>query len=146
MIESCSSPLPAHFLAITLILTGFIGIFIQVISRNQRKQLLLAVPPGSIASIIALTSRSGFGELLLPYDDELTLKKKLGGLRFRLDKRTGAIVADEFERPESMFSDDTSMSLLGKGKTTLWEPSSSSMSSTDIAYAVAAGKIPREWH
>lgn len=93
--------MPAHILAITLILTGIVGIFIQLISRQQRKQLLLAAPPGSIASAIALTSRSGFGVCLVPYDDELSLKEKLDGLRFRLDKRTGAILADEIETDKS---------------------------------------------
>ena len=94
---TCSSPLPAHILAITLILTGFVGIFLQVISWQKRKQLLLAAPPGSIASSIALTSLSGFGTRLVPYDNEHGLKEKLDDLRFRLDKRTGAIVADEIE-------------------------------------------------
>jgi hypothetical protein len=56
--------------------------------------LLLAAPPGSLASAIALTSRSGFGVRLVPYDDELALKEKLNDLRFRLDERTGAILAD----------------------------------------------------
>lgn len=52
-------------------------------------------PPGSIATIVALTSRSGFGDLLLPYDDVSRMKNNLAGLTFRLDKRTGAIVAEE---------------------------------------------------
>jgi hypothetical protein len=42
-----------------------------------------------------LTARSGFGDLLLPYDNTKELDKKLQGIKFRLDKRTGAIVADE---------------------------------------------------
>ena len=78
-----------------LILTGLIGLPLMVRHRGQRQRLLLATPPGSIGSIVALTGRSGFGELLLPYDDALTLERKLDGLRFRLDARTGAIVADD---------------------------------------------------
>ena len=121
-----------------LILTGVIGVFLQVINLQRRKQLLLGAPPGSIATAIALTSRSGFGELLLPYDDEVTLQKKLEGLRFRLDKRTGAIIAEaETEKPQDTLSDEVSLrlSLLKK------ETSISSMSSSDLAYATASGTI-----
>lgn len=42
-----------------------------------------------------MTARSGFGDLLLPYDNEAIMEKKLQGLWFRLDKRSGAIVADD---------------------------------------------------
>lgn len=42
-----------------------------------------------------MTSRSGFGELLLPYDDERRMRANLTGLKFGLDPRTGAIVAEE---------------------------------------------------
>jgi hypothetical protein len=58
---------------------------------------------------------------LAPYDDEHGLKEKLDGLRFRLDKRTGAIVADKAEaassdRPQTWStgdSNDTTSFLLG---------------------------------
>jgi len=132
-------PLPAHIFAFILIFTGVIGTFIQVVGRRRRKRLLLTAPIGNIASTIALTSRSGFGELLLPYDDELTMEKKLDGLRFRLDKRTGAILADEVETEKRV--DDATSSLLSGGRT--MHSSTWSMSSTDLAYATAAGKFPR---
>jgi hypothetical protein len=89
------SPLPSAILSCCLILSGFIGLVVQIINYRQRKQLLLTTGPGIIASITALTARSGFGDLLLPYDNTKELEKKLRGIRFRLDKRTGAIVADE---------------------------------------------------
>ncbi|KAH9475216.1 hypothetical protein JR316_0012327 [Psilocybe cubensis] len=139
-------PLPAHFLAIILILTGVIGMYLHVHNRRQRKTLLLATPPGSIASIVALTSRSGFGELLYPYDDELTLEKKLDGIRFRLDRRTGAILADDFETERAgMGRDDALLSLLGKAPN---EPiSAASHSSSALAYQAANGILPweRSW-
>jgi hypothetical protein len=47
-----------------------------------------------LASTVALTARSGFGELLVPYETDETLKEKLDPLRFRLDDRTGAVLAD----------------------------------------------------
>ena len=130
------SPLPAHILAITLILTGLIGTFLQVIGRRRRNRLLLAAPIGNMASTIALTSRSGFGELLLPYDDELTLEKKLGGLRFQLDKRTGAIIAEEIGTEKRGSDDDATSSLLLSGRRTL--PSSTQpTSSSDLTYPTA---------
>lgn len=107
-------PLPAHLLAFLLVLTGLTGIFVQVFHQRERRKLLLAAPPGSIASIMSLTSRSGFGELLLPYDDEKTLERKLGGLKFRLDGRTGAIIADvSGEDPMRSGRDAAMASLLG---------------------------------
>ena len=135
------SPLPAHALAILCIFTGIIGIVLHILNRRQRKKLILATPPGSIASIVALTSRSGFGELLLPYDNELALEKKLDGIRFRLDSRTGAIVADDYETERmGMDRDDAMLSLLGKNP---GDPiSAAEHSSTYLAYQAAGGTIP----
>ncbi|CAK5263340.1 unnamed protein product [Mycena citricolor] len=111
--------LPGHFLAFLLFFAGFLGIFLQLIHRRQRRNLFLASPPGSIATAVALTNRSGWGELLLPYDSPEVIEKKLHGLRFRLDKRTGAIVADDYgtsfdDDAAPRGPDDAMMSLLGK--------------------------------
>jgi len=139
------SPLPSHLLALVLIATGFIGVFLHIINRRRRRTLLLASPPGSIAGVISLTSRSGFGELLLPYDDERALEDKLEGLRFRLDKRTGAILADP--DPDAYGT----VSLLGgsKGKDEMYdlEEPSTAHSSTFLAYQAASGVLPweRSW-
>ncbi|PPQ83480.1 hypothetical protein CVT24_005667 [Panaeolus cyanescens] len=141
-------PLPAHALAIILILTGIIGTSLQVVSRKQRKKLMLAAPPGSIAAVVSLTSRSGFGDLLLPYDDEKTLERKLRGLRFRLDQRTGAIVADDdgTER-DGMGPDDAMMALLGNPKDggKSYENATitaASQNSSFLAYQAATGQLP----
>ncbi|KIK54647.1 hypothetical protein GYMLUDRAFT_231808 [Collybiopsis luxurians FD-317 M1] len=85
--------LPGHALAILLFFIGFAGVFLHIINRRQRRGLYLSTPPGTIAATIAMTSHSGFGELLMPYDDEETLQNKLSDLRFSIDRRTGAIVA-----------------------------------------------------
>lgn len=66
LIDPCRS-LPAHVLAILLFLMGFVGVFLHIINHRQRRHLVLTAVPGSIASTVALTSRSGFGELVLPY-------------------------------------------------------------------------------
>ena len=78
-----------------MIIVGIVGIVVHYLHRRTRRKLWLTSPPGSIASIVSLTSRSGFGELLLPYDDERRMQNNLAGLTFRLDQRTGAIVAEE---------------------------------------------------
>ncbi|PPQ99836.1 hypothetical protein CVT24_009630 [Panaeolus cyanescens] len=141
-------PLPAHVLAILLILTGTIGTIVQVVSRKQRKKLMLAAPPGSIAAVVSLTSKSGFGDLLLPYDDEKTLERKLRGLRFRLDKRTGAIVAeDDGTERDGMGPDDAMMGLLGNSKAggKSFESASitaASQNSSFWAYQAATGQLP----
>ncbi|EIN06901.1 hypothetical protein PUNSTDRAFT_54242 [Punctularia strigosozonata HHB-11173 SS5] len=128
--------LAAHGLAAALGLIGIIGIVVHILHRRARMGLHLTAPPGSIAAIVSLTSRSGFGDLLLPYDDVDTIRHKLDGLRFRLDKRTGAIVAEEGDddddeavgtrgrrksgmpRLRTAGSDDMRMSLLAPGTVT----------------------------
>ncbi|KAG1795683.1 uncharacterized protein HD556DRAFT_368369 [Suillus plorans] len=87
--------LPAHLLSILFICIGIASLIVHVLHKRSRRNLWLTSPPGSIATIVALTSRSGFGDLLLPYDDVSRMKSNLAGLTFRLDKRTGAIVAEE---------------------------------------------------
>ena len=80
-----------------MIVIGIAGFGLHLLhakSRNKHK-LWLTSPPGSIASTVSLTSRSGFGTLLLPYDDERCMKASLKGLMLHLDPRTGAIVAED---------------------------------------------------
>ena len=78
-------------------MTGLVGVVLQLIHRPHRRKLFLATPPGTIAAVVSLTARSGFGELLLPYDNEETIRRKLSGLHFKLDRSTGAILADNDE-------------------------------------------------
>ncbi|KAJ3997251.1 hypothetical protein F5050DRAFT_1446459 [Lentinula boryana] len=100
------NPLPGHALALFLFFIGFVGVFLHIISRRQRRGLYLSTPPGTIAATIAMSAHSGFGELLMPFDDEKTLERKLSDLRFSIDKRTGAIVAN----PASISTDPKRMS------------------------------------
>ena len=78
---------------------GTAGAVVHFLSRRERRRLLLATRPGTIAAIVSLTSRSGWGELLLPYDDQDSLTEKLSTLKFGLDPRTGAIVVDDDGTP-----------------------------------------------
>jgi len=87
------APVAAYALSVLLIVIGVIGLAIGICHHIYRKGVYLASPPGSIASAISMTSHSGFGELLVPYDTEETMTYKLDGLAFRLDPRTGAVVA-----------------------------------------------------
>lgn len=123
---------------------GLTGLVIHFFNFRQRRELLLAAPPGSIASITALTARSGFGELILPYDDEATLEKKLDGIKFRLDERTGAIVADESEGVPWMDRDDAMDSLLGKQKLNQHSISSQAAFQTAVGYPPWVYKTPYE--
>jgi hypothetical protein len=90
----CCSPAPAHSLALLLLVTGIMTAVLHMQHRRARARLYLAHCPGSIASTVALTGRSGFGHLLVPYETDASLKAKLAPLRFRLDERTGAVLAD----------------------------------------------------
>ncbi|KAG2072503.1 hypothetical protein BDR04DRAFT_1230480 [Suillus decipiens] len=106
--------LPAHLLSLLFICVGITSLIVHILHRRSRKNLWLTSPPGSIAAIVSLTSRSGFGDLLLPYDDVSRMKSNLAGLTFRLDKRTGAIVAEEDSGMVNT-SDNTAL-LGGKGE------------------------------
>ncbi|KAG6902393.1 hypothetical protein C0995_000598 [Termitomyces sp. Mi166 len=118
---------------------GSSGIVLQILHQRERRKVLLTAPPGSIGAVVALTARSGFGELLLPYDDEATLHRKLGGLVFRLDRRTGAIVVDDDAiYDNNLGSDDAMLSLLGQSRSRDTTISSSSA----LAYQAASGYPP----
>ncbi|KZV65640.1 hypothetical protein PENSPDRAFT_703321 [Peniophora sp. CONT] len=95
-------PLPAHALSIVSIICGLICIAVHLYHHRARRNVYLPHHPGDIASAVAMTAHSGFGELLYPYDNDSTIAGKLDGLRFRLDRRTSAIVVDSDSRdPEN---------------------------------------------
>ncbi|KAG2360273.1 hypothetical protein BDR07DRAFT_1487218 [Suillus spraguei] len=75
-------PLPAHLLSLSFICVGITSLIVHILHKRFRRNLWLTSPPGSIAAIISLTSRSGFGDLLLPYDDVSRMKPNLTGLTF----------------------------------------------------------------
>ena len=93
-IASCR-PLSSHALSALLFVVGMTGLTVHILHAQSRRKLWLTSPPGSIASIVSMTSRSGFGELLFPYDDDRCMRDKLTGLKFHLDARSGAIIAEE---------------------------------------------------
>jgi len=87
---------------------------------RQRRDVYLAHFPGTIASGVALAAHSGFGELMLPYDNQAALGRALDSFRFSLDRRTGAIVVDDSsfayagELPTRPTRDETMMTLINK--------------------------------
>lgn len=115
---------------------------IQILHQRERRKVFIVNPPGSIGVIASLTARSGFGELLFPHDNEATLHRKLRGLTFRLDKRTGAIVADDALIYDNDWdTDDARLSLLGKNHSRNTSVSHVS-SSTALASQAASGYPP----
>jgi hypothetical protein len=61
--------LPAHLLSALFICVGITSLIVHILHKRSCRNLWLTSPPSSIAAIVSLTSRSGFGDLLLPYDD-----------------------------------------------------------------------------
>ncbi|KAI0048153.1 hypothetical protein FA95DRAFT_1540239 [Auriscalpium vulgare] len=111
-------PLPSHVLSGVLLLVGLSIMVIHAQHWRSRRQVYLTHSPGAIGTSIAQTARSGFGELLYPYDSLEDLETKLRALRFRLDQRTGAIVVDDsailFSEPPPDVRDETMMALTGQ--------------------------------
>ena len=87
--------IPCHFLSSICIVTAVALLVLHSIHHRQRRNIRLAHSPGTICSAVALSWHSGFGELLMPYDNEAQFSRKLAPLRFSLDPRTGAIVVDD---------------------------------------------------
>ncbi|KAI0262062.1 hypothetical protein BC834DRAFT_892909 [Gloeopeniophorella convolvens] len=123
-------PVAGHALASLLLISALVISGLHFWHWRQRRDVYLAHAPGSIASTVALTARSGFGELLMPYDDQPAFDRALKSLRFRLDRRTGAIVVDDAEvayvdemsAPEAR--DETMMTLIGRRPHHAWGDSS----------------------
>ncbi|KAI0300667.1 hypothetical protein B0F90DRAFT_1629338 [Multifurca ochricompacta] len=115
-------PLAAHLLAVLCMLAAAIVFGLHFWHFRERRDIYLAHPPGSIGSAVALTSHSGFGDLLMPYDNVATFSRALAPFRFSLDRRTGAIVVDDTavayggEIPTQVARDETMMTLIGKGQ------------------------------
>ncbi|KAI0247423.1 hypothetical protein BJV78DRAFT_1133260 [Lactifluus subvellereus] len=114
--------LPAHFLAFLCVAVAAVTFGLHTWHYRQRRDIFLAHEPGSIGSAVALTSHSGFGELLMPYDDSAALSRALASLRFCLDRRTGAIVVDDSAVSDAEqlsargVRDETMMTLMGNGQ------------------------------
>ncbi|KAJ6589239.1 hypothetical protein B0H19DRAFT_923038, partial [Mycena capillaripes] len=93
LIEHVFHALPAHALAGVLTVIGFSALILHLVHMRQRRRFFLAASPGSIAHIMSLGAHARFPERLYPYDDDDDILRKLKGLKFSLDPRTGAIVA-----------------------------------------------------
>ncbi|KAL4247888.1 hypothetical protein ABKN59_007467 [Abortiporus biennis] len=90
-------PLAGHALSVLLVCIGLIGFAIHIIHLLKRRgsRLHLTSQPGSIASSVALTAGSGLSDILKPWDDPDSMKKKLNGMRFGLDEVSGGIIVEE---------------------------------------------------
>ncbi|TFY67392.1 hypothetical protein EVJ58_g1660 [Rhodofomes roseus] len=90
-------PLAAHGLAAVLLTVGIVGMIVHLLHRHARRDLYLTAPPGSIGASMALAFHAGFGASLTPYDDGESIGRKLRSMRFSMDRRTGAILAEEID-------------------------------------------------
>ena len=101
---------------------AIVALVLHYLHFKRRRDIYLAHPPGSIASAMALTAHSGFGEVLLPYDNKEAFSRALAPLRFCLDRRTGAIVVDDStvayagDLPAQAVRDETMMTLISKDR------------------------------
>ncbi|EEB97246.1 hypothetical protein MPER_03477, partial [Moniliophthora perniciosa FA553] len=112
----------------------------------QKIPLFPGLSTRTIAATMSITSHSGFGQLLMPYDKEETLRDKLSGLRFRLDRRTGALVADDAPvsfKTMKQNRDEAMMSLLGDQEKSKPEVEGSS---SRAAFEAASGYPPWQPH
>jgi hypothetical protein len=86
--------IPGHILSSLCMFTAAVTFVLHLLHFRQRRHIYLAHSPGSIGSAVALTWRSGLGELLLPDENAAELSHALRPLRFCLDRYNGAIIVD----------------------------------------------------
>lgn len=87
-----------HAFAAIFILIALASLALHIRHTRERKWLFLAGPVGSIASAVSLTSSARFAGLLNAGDTEKSLKEKLEGMYFGIDKDTWQIVVEKDER------------------------------------------------
>jgi hypothetical protein len=103
-----------------LFLIGASGIVFHVLHWRTRRRLHVTAQPGVIGTAVAMTAHSGFGTRLLPYDTTEEIERKLHGLRFHIDRRTGGIVAEEvYDDDDDDVEEDGKMLLGGKSEVLL---------------------------
>jgi len=110
--------IPCHCLSSICILTAAVLLVLHFMHHRQRRNIRLAHNPSTICSAVALTWHSGFGDMLMPYENEAEFSRRLASLRFCLDRSTGAIVvadsaiakAGEVSKPT--LKDETTIALV----------------------------------
>ena len=106
------SSVAAHLLAVILILIAAFGTFVQVAHRQEREQLYLAHPPGTIACAVSVGASTQLGQLLAREPD---LEGSMQNKKFGMNTQTMQIMmndepgykeatVDRLSRRKSLFS------------------------------------------
>jgi len=101
IIFSCSyhvfiqSPIAVHILAVVLIVSGIVGMFIHYLHYQLRKGVKLYAQPGTIASAASITADSGLNSLVKPGFTGEQLRKALRGHKFTVDNTGRVVLQDE---------------------------------------------------
>ncbi|KZT34086.1 hypothetical protein SISSUDRAFT_318122 [Sistotremastrum suecicum HHB10207 ss-3] len=88
------SPIATHILAAALVILGCLGFIVHLYHKKLREPLALHHSPGTIASAVAITANSDFGNLMHGKQQEKEIVQALRNKRFKLDRSTGKIVLD----------------------------------------------------
>ena len=83
-----------HLLSVGLIVFGILGVVIHFLHKSEREPLILQHSPGTIASAVAITSDSDFGQLIHGHQRTEDIIQALRDKRFRIDRTTGKIVVE----------------------------------------------------
>lgn len=91
------SPFAVHILAVALLILAISGTYVNVNHTLERRDLLLTHVPGTIASAVALGSRTRIGDILAdPHQlaDSADMEARLHEMRFMMNPVTLKIVTE----------------------------------------------------
>ncbi|KAF8920335.1 hypothetical protein CPB85DRAFT_1274646 [Mucidula mucida] len=113
------SDVAVHLLAVAMLILAFFATIIQLLHRQDRRNLRLQHEPGTIASAVAIGAQTGMGDLLAGRQRESDMNEALKNRRFRIDPRTMKIFmegeegyewaktpteAEKYDRRKSIFA------------------------------------------
>ncbi len=102
-----------------MLILAFFATIIQLLHRQDRRNLRLQHEPGTIASAVAIGAQTGMGDLLAGRQRESDMNEALKNRRFRIDPRTMKIFmegeegyewaktpteAEKYDRRKSIFA------------------------------------------
>jgi hypothetical protein len=86
------SSVAVHIEVVALLVVAFVGAYIQILHRINRRRLNLLHEPGTIASAVSIGAQTNLANLLDGHQQQDDFIRTLQNKKFRIDPRTMKIV------------------------------------------------------
>jgi hypothetical protein len=107
------SDVAVHIEAVALLVVAFVGAYIQLLHRHNRKDLNLLHEPGTIASAVSIGAQTHLANLLDGHQRQDGFLGVLQGKKFRIDPRTMKIIMQDEPGYEQATSPSVRQSFFG---------------------------------